>query len=195
MSNRQPEPQEEYCYSPRLMLKRRDLTPTQSKVIDLLLQGKTKEEAAKIAEINPSTIWRWLTKGSVFEEVYTLAKADIWASAQWRLKKLAGKALDVMADLLSSEDERIRLRAAESILKLSPTVQSPPILVDTDDAASKQTRQDMDRREKERYYKKEHYRTMESDFPRLTKSGKFKTDRSVYYRNEAAYKKLANGEQ
>lgn len=183
-----------YLFSSELMKFGRELTAKQLIVLDLLLQGVSKEEAAKQADVGVSSIWRWLKRGSVFEEAFTLSKADIWEAALWRVKRMTGLALDTLEDTLESKNERLRLRAAELILKYSLPTSSVRRVEDGDHALGRKWSQLRDEKEKQRYFRPEHYRDHEFEIAGRTKKGRMKFDRSEFHKNEAAYKKLANGQ-
>lgn len=144
---------------------RRKLSNKQQRALELLLQGKTQTEVASELEIDPSTVWRWLRLGTAFEDQYRQARAEIWSSMRWRLRQLGSKALDVLETSLSSEDERIRLKAAIEITRAVELGAPEPPAIEINDFFKGDTINV--KRERERYFEPEYYLPEETDFAGL----------------------------
>lgn len=182
-----------YLISSDLLKSRRELSAKQLIVLGLLLRGVSKEEAARQANISVSSIWRWLKRGSAFEEAFTLGKIDLWEASLWRTKRMTGLALDALESILKSKDERLRLRAAEIILKYAQPTMSVSSVDDSEHLMNREWSRVQDRKEKQRYYRPEHYRDFECEIAGRTKKGRMKFDRSEFHRNEREYRNLVEG--
>jgi len=78
----------------------------------------TIEQAARLAKISRSTLFRWMTDQSFMNQLRA-ARSEVFASAIGTLKAATGKAAAVLLDLLSSKKEMTRFRASSAILDLA----------------------------------------------------------------------------
>lgn len=91
------------------------LTPKQQKAIELLLSGMTVEQAAESAGVGRGTLHRWLDDPDVVAAI-TAGRRQLAEAAMSRLQALADTAVAVLADLMHSSRETIRLRAALAVI-------------------------------------------------------------------------------
>jgi hypothetical protein len=97
---------------------RQVLAPEQVLCIAALVEGVSDEQASERAGVARSTLSRW--KGEpVFMARLNVAIQDGWDAHRARLAALQGKALDVVAGALDSEDPAMSLKAAIALLKLA----------------------------------------------------------------------------
>ena len=92
------------------------LTPTQEQVIAQLLAGKTQADAAQEAGLRPEQVTRWKSDDPIFVAEFNRRTLELWDSNRAELLNLAREARQTLRDLLTSENDSIRLRAAVSIL-------------------------------------------------------------------------------
>ena len=119
----------------------RPLTVAQLNAIDLLAQGKTDTDTAAALGVHRVTVTRWRLYSPEFQAALNARRRELWATSADKLRGLAPKALDVLAEELDGPDA---LKAAAVILKLAgidkvgePTGQTNPALV-LDDIATEQ---------------------------------------------------------
>lgn len=92
------------------------LTPAQEIVIAQLLAGKTQADAAQEAGVRPEQVSRWKSDDPAFVAEYNRRTLSLWESNRAELLDLAREARKTLRELLTSENDSIRLRAAVSIL-------------------------------------------------------------------------------
>ena len=89
------------------------LTIIQMRYVMARQQYPTKAEAARAVGVNPSTAYAW---PNAVEETAKALALERMAMVESVLDKGALKAMFVLMDQLSSDDELVRLRAADQIL-------------------------------------------------------------------------------
>ena len=107
----------------------KELTPQQDQVISLMLAGQTQREVAQAAGVAPETISRWRSGHAVFVATLNQRRHELWRGQRERLANLAGEAVGTLKDLMKSESDSIRLRAAVAVLR---TQAEPPGETDPD---------------------------------------------------------------
>ena len=100
------------------------LSPKKSQVISLILEGYTQRRAAKDAGVSEETVSRWKSEDTLFASTLENYRRDLYESQAQKLLDLSGKAVNTLGELLKSEDEGIRLRASQAVLKA--TMPEPP---------------------------------------------------------------------
>lgn len=96
----------------------------QSQVIRLILEGNTQRRAAQEAGVAEETVSRWKSEDALFASTLENMRRDLCESQAQKLLDLSSKAIDTLGELLQSEDEGIRLRASQAVLKA--TMPEPP---------------------------------------------------------------------
>ena len=92
------------------------ITPRQDKAITALLSAPTVERAAETAGVGRSTLHRWLIQAE-FREELTRRRDAIVDAAMDTFKVYVCRAVDTLAKLLDSENEKLRRLAAKDILE------------------------------------------------------------------------------
>jgi hypothetical protein len=100
-------------------LHKRGLTLPQQSAVDLLASGKNDTETAELLTLNRVTITKWRLYDPVFRAALNARRAELWTAGLDRLRALLPKALDVLASLLDSADDPLRLKAADSLIRLA----------------------------------------------------------------------------
>lgn len=85
--------------------------------IPLILAGKTDAEVAESVGVARETINRWRNHDSDFMRELRQSREAQLESHMTRISNANDKAVNVLEDLLDSEDEQVRLRAAMHLLK------------------------------------------------------------------------------
>lgn len=88
------------------------------KLIAAIISSPTIEEAAKVAEVNPRTIYRKL-KNPEFKSALDVAQNQVLSSAVMHMIALCRKATMKFEQLLDADSERVQLQAARSIFQFS----------------------------------------------------------------------------
>jgi hypothetical protein len=115
------------------------LKPRHYRAISLLLEGYSQTEVANELGVTKRTVIRWFQKGSICKEILSSRQCAIWQANQQKLTNVYSDAILEISELIHSETENIRLRAASFILgNLKPET---PFNVE-----------DLSQRELERYY-------------------------------------------
>jgi transposase-like protein len=96
------------------------LTPVQSQVLAGLLAGQPIAAVAREHGIHRSTIYNWRNDHPGFAAALNQARASLQTALYDEVQDLAFQALEVLADLLHSTDNNLRLRAAQALLRAAP---------------------------------------------------------------------------
>ena len=83
--------------------------------ISLILTGKTDAEVAEAIGVSRQTIWKWKQHEDFNHDIVAAGKG-ILAEHTSMIAKLVDEAIAVMSELLKSEDESIRFKAATTVL-------------------------------------------------------------------------------
>ncbi len=83
--------------------------------ISLMLTGKTTKEVAKAVGVTRQTIWKWKQQEDFNHDIVE-AGESILSEHTLAVSKLVDEAITVMSELLKSEDESIKIKAATSVL-------------------------------------------------------------------------------
>lgn len=91
------------------------LSDKQIKAIPKLIAASTIEAGCIAAGIDKSSYWRWL-KDPEFETEIKMHRKQIVDAAYSLLMQAHEKAAQALIELLDSDDERVKIRASESVL-------------------------------------------------------------------------------
>jgi len=81
----------------------------------ILASSPSYAEAARLLEVDPSTIYEWL-KDKEFSDRLEQLRNSIFTEAISKLKGHSTRAVDTLADLLTDESSQVRREAANDIL-------------------------------------------------------------------------------
>ena len=93
------------------------LSPAQEAVIAALLAGQTQAQAAQAAGVRPEQVSRWKAKDARFVAELNRRQVELWEASRLELLSLAAEARQTLRELLQSDNEGARLRAAQALLK------------------------------------------------------------------------------
>lgn len=94
-----------------------DLSAEQTQALGLLLAGETDERAAQAVGVSRQTVWEWRSRNPEFMAELNRQRDTIWTAQADRLRGMIGKAIDVLAGDLDSDDPKARRDAAVHLLK------------------------------------------------------------------------------
>ena len=101
------------------------LTPVQSNVLAGLLAGKSVSAVARENDIHRSTIYAGRREHPYFNVALAEARSHHRTAIFDFVQDLAEQALETVAALLESEDNSLRLRAAQMILRVAGPAELP----------------------------------------------------------------------
>jgi len=104
------------------------LTPIQSQVLSGLLAGRPVAAVARENGIDRSTIYHWRRDHPHFTFALDQARSRLQAALYDEVQDLVAQALEVLAELLHSPDDRIRLRVAQTLLRAANPMKANTIL-------------------------------------------------------------------
>lgn len=93
------------------------LTAQQWQAVSLLVAGRRQVDVAQELGVTEETVSRWKTLPT-FTAALNMGVRDAYEGTLGKVRTVAQDALDVLQDLLKSQDERVRLSAALSMLRL-----------------------------------------------------------------------------
>lgn len=96
-----------------------ELTQQQVRAIDLLLSGLTQQQVADAVGVDRRTITRWVHDTPPFMAEYNAGLLVMQASALAAMRGMINKAVEVIKRQLNSTDDRLSMRAAVQVLRLS----------------------------------------------------------------------------
>lgn len=88
-----------------------------------LARGLTVRDAANEADISEATAWRRLRDQGFVKRLIAI-RSELWSAALTGLSDAATRAVSVLVELLKSEDEAMRLKAATKIVELGSKLRS-----------------------------------------------------------------------
>ncbi len=101
-----------------MKVEKQKITRKQHKAIAALIQTPTIKEAAAIAGIGESTLFRWL-RNEAFQDCYRQARHEAVRSAMARLSQASGEAVRVLEKIMNDSE-------APASFHQAPRVTSPP---------------------------------------------------------------------
>ncbi|MDA8086738.1 MAG: hypothetical protein M0Z75_08570 [Nitrospiraceae bacterium] len=93
-----------------------ELTAKQLKAIPAILAARTVTDGCRAAKISRETFYAWLQEPA-FKAEYMRQTGAMIDTARESLRSIAGQAVEVLRKLLSSDQDSVRLRAAQSIIE------------------------------------------------------------------------------
>jgi predicted DNA-binding protein (UPF0251 family) len=94
-----------------------ELSIPQETALHALMSGATQAEAAERAGVARETVWRWLQDDAEFVAALNRIRKGLAEATMDRLRLARFEAIDVLVQLLKSEDPRLRLMAAQTVLR------------------------------------------------------------------------------
>lgn len=93
------------------------LTGAQLLVIDALCSGATQGAAALAGNVDRHTVAKWQKSDAQFIAEWNARRYELQSENAERLRRLGGRAIDIIERSLDSIDESVALRAAGMLLK------------------------------------------------------------------------------
>jgi hypothetical protein len=118
------------------------LSIQQELALHALMSGATQAEAAERANVARETVWRWMQDDAEFLAALNRVRTGLAEATLDRLRLARFEAIDVLVQLLKSDDPRMRLVAAQTVLRAteSPDVTTPAGPTDVSDVQRAQRR-------------------------------------------------------
>jgi putative insertion element HTH domain-containing protein len=94
------------------------LNDKQKTAVEMLAVGKSLGRVARFIEIDSKTLYRW-RHDPIFRDALHHRRRELWSDAIDRVRGMASTSLDIIEQHLSDRYERIRFRAAQTVLNLA----------------------------------------------------------------------------
>jgi hypothetical protein len=94
------------------------LMPAQAAAVDLLCTGRTITATATALDLRRETVSEWINHNALSQDALNSRRNELWFAASDRLRTLADRAIDVLAECLEGEGE-LRFKSAVALLKCS----------------------------------------------------------------------------
>ena len=94
------------------------LNDQQKTAVEMLAVGKSFGRIARFIEIDPRTLYRW-RQDPIFREALHRRRRELWSDAIDRVRGMVTPSLDIVEQHLTDRYERIRFRAAQTVLNLA----------------------------------------------------------------------------
>jgi transposase-like protein len=113
-----------------------DQTIKQTMVVAALVQGATVAEAARRADVKPSLIRYWKANDERFNQMLEAAEEravnaiidEGIGNVRQQIKELGPMALAVLRSSLDSHDDRIKLTAAQQVLRIGGVMERESVI-------------------------------------------------------------------
>lgn len=90
----------------------KDLSPSQSRALVALLSSSTVGGAAKVVQVDPSTLWRWMREDEAFRAAYRAFRRQSLEVASARLQHATGTAVDTLVAIAKDKRQTGAARVA-----------------------------------------------------------------------------------
>jgi hypothetical protein len=94
------------------------LSIQQRNAIDLFLTGKNDRQVAEFVGVERVTVNNWRNRKPEFIEELNRRRHELFEGEMDRLRSLISSSVDALTECINSPDERVKLTAANSLLKL-----------------------------------------------------------------------------
>jgi len=94
------------------------LSIQQQNAIDLFLTGKNDRQVAEFVGVERVTVNNWRNRKPEFIEELNRRRYELFESEMNRLRSLIASSVEALSECINSRDERIKLAAATTLLKL-----------------------------------------------------------------------------
>jgi hypothetical protein len=94
------------------------LNEQQRAAIELLAIGRSPGKVARQLEIDRRTLYRW-RQDATFREALHDRRRELWSDAIDRVRGMVTPSLDIIEHHLTDRYERVRFRAAQTVLNLA----------------------------------------------------------------------------
>jgi hypothetical protein len=109
-----------------------ELNEQERTAVELLALGKSLGRVARFLQIDPKTLYRW-RQNAAFSEAVSARRHELWSDAVERIRGMANTSLDILDHHLCDRYERIRFRAAQTVLNLCSIKKHASEAGDTDE--------------------------------------------------------------
>ena len=92
------------------------LTPVQMQAVNLLAVGESITSVAEKLKVSRQTVSGWLNNDADFHEALWFRQFELWSGEIKRVRAMTSKALDVLYEALESDDYKIKLTAAKTLI-------------------------------------------------------------------------------
>jgi hypothetical protein len=94
-----------------------ELSIEQLNAIELLITGASDQAVADQVGVSRQTVWDWRNNDDEFAAYLERKRQEVWVSHEDDLRSLITRAIDILRQGMSSDDERIRQASAVHVLR------------------------------------------------------------------------------
>ena len=94
------------------------LNDKQKTAVEMLAVGRSFGRICKFIEIDAKTLYNW-RHNAAFREALHRRRRELWSDAIERVRGMVTPSLDIVEQHLSDRYERVRFRAAQTVLNLA----------------------------------------------------------------------------
>jgi hypothetical protein len=98
-----------------LTFRPKPLTIEQRNAVDLLITGATDADVAAAVGVDRTTVWIWRTTAPQFMAAVEEARLEVWRGPQEKLRSLAMKAVENLAEKVEAGDIRCSLEVLKAM--------------------------------------------------------------------------------
>jgi len=109
-----------------------NLDSRKTRALSAMLGSRSVEEAANLAGVSTTTIFRWLREDEQFQAEYRKSSSHLMEVALRRLKQICGVAIETLASIMADGEATAssRVTAARTTLELTLKIDEHRDLVD-----------------------------------------------------------------
>jgi transposase-like protein len=104
-----------------------NLSDTQQRAIELIIQGHSDTQTARILSINPKTLWRWKNLDEDYRHALTEARHQLHATVTDRYENIVFKATAILLEFLDDSTDSSRMKAAQILLNIASRYKPAPL--------------------------------------------------------------------
>lgn len=96
---------------------RSELTPRQETCLLLLSAGMSQAAAARALKLHPTTVWRWMRPGTLFQMIFQERLDKIWEDHRQDTSKILEKVIEASMDLVKQGDINSVLKGSNLFIR------------------------------------------------------------------------------
>jgi hypothetical protein len=104
-----------------------NLSDIQLRAIELIIQGHTDTQTARILSINPKTLWRWKNLDEDYRQALAEARHQFHATVTDRYENIVFKATAILLKFLDDPADSSRMKAAPILLNIASRYKPAPL--------------------------------------------------------------------
>jgi len=103
----------------RFLRSRNELSERQRTAVELLLRGLSDQDVATQVGVDRGTVLRWRSKSIAFQRELDRQRRMLWEQSAAEIQSMVKPALNILREQLTSDDRKVALRAAATLLRFA----------------------------------------------------------------------------